>query len=128
MGKIIAAVLCAWLLVPAVYAMDVSGKWSGLMELTGPDGQVQSLAEHAEFKQQDTALTGTIGHDGEFAIDKGKAAGKRVEFEVTAPENGENRLYKVTLAVINPTVLEGSVEFEQDGQKKSAKLTLRREK
>src|SRR5215470_11970032 len=123
-------VAVAWVLffVPLVQAMGVSGKWTGQMEFLGPDGQVQSIAEHAEFQQQEAVLTGTIGHDADFAISKGKITDQRLEFEVTAPENGENRLYKVTLSVISPTELQGSVEFEQGGEKKTARLTLTRDK
>ena len=128
MSRLTCLVLIMLLLVSVASATDVSGKWSGSMELANGDGQVQTVSSHAEFKQENHALTGTIGRDSQFPIAKGTIEGDKIQFEVTAPENGEDRLYWVTLTAVNHSQLQGVAQFEQGGKKVSAKLSLAREK
>jgi len=120
-------------LVLAPFAMaDVSGKWSGSAEIDAPDGK-QTIPISAEFQQQDKAVKGTIGKQGEeqFPIEKGAVDGGKLTFEFTAPEEGEpsgKRLYAMRLNVASESELQGEVEFMMNGEKVIAKVTLARAK
>jgi hypothetical protein len=120
-------------MAPLVRAADVSGKWSGSAELKTPDGDSQTIPVHAEFKQQDKAVTGAIGKEEaqHWPITKGKIEDGKINFEFEAPEADEasgKRLYTVRLTVVSDTQLQGEFEFDADGTKVTGKLTFTREK
>ena len=48
-----------WLTTFAL-AADVSGKWDGTLEFKGEDGQAQTVPAHADLKQQNATLVGTV--------------------------------------------------------------------
>jgi len=112
------------LLAPlAARAADVSGKWSGSMDMKGPDGQPQSMAVTAEFKQDGKAVTGTAGREGDdqLTVQKGTIDGDALTFEVEAPDG----VYSVSLKVVGDHQLKGEVNFsDQSGNKQTASLTL----
>ena len=64
------------LLAAALFAADVSGKWSG--EVPGRGGQT---AATFVFKVDGDKLTGTMtGPQGEVALQEGKVAGDKISF------------------------------------------------
>lgn len=69
--------LAIWmLLAAALFAADVSGKWSG--EVPGRGGQT---AATFVFKVDGDKLTGTMtGPQGEVALQEGKVAGDKISF------------------------------------------------
>ena len=126
MYKLLAALFLT--LAPvAVSATDLSGKWSGSMDLKTPDGQAVSMPVTAEFKQDGKTLTGTVGKasDEQFNVDKGTVEDKKVSFEVQAPDGAY--LVKLTIAADNQ--LEGEVNFtDPGGNPITAKLAYTRDK
>jgi len=126
MSRLVWVGLLILLFMAAVSTTDISGKWSGSIEFKGADGQTQTYPLQAEFQQHETALTGTIGSDQQFPVEKGIVEGKNVRFEVTTAEGAGQRLYSVTLSATSATQLDGTAAFEQDGQKRTAKVTLTR--
>ena len=111
----------------ALAAGDVSGKWTGSMDMTTPDGQAQSMPVTAEFKQDGASVTGTAGREGDeqLPIEKGTVDGEKITFEVHAPDGA----YTVSLTVVSDSQLKGDVTFaDQDGNKATAKLTFTRAK
>lgn len=110
---------------------DVSGKWSGTVDIDTPDGKA-SLPITAEFKQQDKALTGTIGKQGEpqYPIEKGALESGKMSFEFTAPdadeESGQQK-FTLRLDVVQDNQIQG--EFKSvNGVKLIGKVTLARAK
>lgn len=69
----------ALLATAAVWAADVTGKWSG--QMNGPDG---GMTVNANFKQIGTKLTGTVDGPGgqPMEIRDGKVDGDRIVFSV----------------------------------------------
>src|SRR5215207_1238402 len=100
--KTLAAV--AFLLLTMVPAQaqktDLTGKWSGTLTRTAPDGRTQSIDFMFDLTQKGKELTGTAGPsaDRQWAIEKGGTVdGARVKFRVQQPE-GAMRTF--TLALI----------------------------
>jgi hypothetical protein len=117
-----------FLLAPlTLAAADVSGKWSGTMEMKAPDGTTQAMPIAAEFKQDGKTVTGTAGREGDeqLTIQNGAIDGKGFTFEVQPPDG----TYTVTLTITGNDQLDGSVSFtDPQGNKQTAKLTLARQK
>jgi len=108
-------------------AADVSGKWTGSMDIKTPDGQAQSMPVRAELKQDGKSVTGTAGREGEeqYPIQKGTIEDKKFTFEVQAPDGN----YEVSLTVVGESQLQGEVTFnDRDGNKQTASITFTREK
>jgi hypothetical protein len=126
-------VLFMLLSVPFVSAADVSGKWSGSLEIKTPDGKTAALPAYAEFKQEGASVTGAVWKeaDDQFPVEKGKIDGNRITFEFLAQEGSEDSkplVHSVRLAVVGETQLQGQMEFEDGGNKVTAKLTFTRDK
>ena len=107
----------------ALAAGDITGKWSGSMDMKAPDGSAQSMPVTAEFKQDGKTVTGTAGREGDeqLALEKGMVDGEKFTFEVTAPDG----VFAINLTLMSDTQLQGDVTHtDQDGNKATAKLTL----
>ncbi|MGA3025792.1 MAG: hypothetical protein ABSF98_13575 [Bryobacteraceae bacterium] len=108
-------------------AADISGKWTGTMDMKAPDGAAQSMPVTAEFKQDGKSVTGTAGREGDepLTIQKGTIEDNKFTFEVEAPDGK----YAVSLTVVSDSQLQGDVAFsDPEGNKQTAKLTLTRAK
>jgi len=122
--SITAGILLA-LTAPAFAAADVSGKWSGSMDMKSPDGNANSTPVYAELKQDGTAITGTAGATGHEALplEKGTIAGDQITFEVRIPDGGA---YSVRLTIAG-SQMKGEVTFTgPGGGKQTAGITLTR--
>src|SRR5262250_74240 len=112
-------ILCCLLMTAAGLFADVSGKWSGSFDVTGPDGQVKSDTAFLSLKQDGNALTGTAGpnEDHQMAIRAGKVDGDKITFEVAFEEGG---VLKFELA-LEEDHIKGNVQGEAGDEKISAK-------
>ena len=91
--------LCCFLLTAAALLGDVSGKWSGSFDITGPDGQTTANNAYLNLKQSGGDLTGTGGPNEEhqFAISHGKIDGDNLlTFELKA-EDGPSLSFELRL-------------------------------
>lgn len=117
---------------PLASAADVSGKWTGSLEFKSPEGDAQSIPAHADFKQQDKSITGSVWKEAErqFRIENGKIEGNSITFDFNAAEGDEDNIlaHKASLTVMSPGQLVGQVEVEAEGNKLTGKLTLTRDK
>ena len=108
-------------------ATDLTGKWTGTLTRTAPDGQTQSIAWMLDLTQKGKVLTGTTGPnaDRQWTIEKGGTvdAGK-VSFKVQQPE-GPMRTF--TLSLVKDR-LQGEMKAELNEQSFTAKVDLGREK
>ena len=106
-------------------AADLTGKWTGTMTRTAPDGRSQTIDWMFDLTQKGTVLTGTAGPNAErqWAIEKGGAVeGNKATFKVQQPE-GPMRTF--TLALIKDR-LQGEMIAELKGQSFTTKVDVGR--
>ena len=130
--KLFAAALVLAAFVPSLAAqtakkpVDVSGKWTGSMTRTAPDGRSQTIDWMSDLKQKGTTITGTSGPNAErqWAIENGAVDGAKVTFRVQQPE-GPMRTF--TLQLVKDR-LQGEMLAELNGQSFTTKVDLGRAK
>jgi len=109
----------------AVAADDVTGKWTGTLKVTDPNGEANDSTAVLMLKQSDTAITGTVGPNEEqqFAIAKGKIEGDKITLE--ADHDGHPLTFTLVLAAGRIT---GDVQMSRDGQTMKGKIDVGRAK
>jgi len=118
------------LLALALFGADVTGKWSGNIQITDPStGEKMDTAVKAEFAQKANQVSGSIGRaqdPEQEPIREGKLEGRNLSFEVR-PSEAPGPI-KFTLAMVGDDRLEGDIEGTMDAGKISGKVTLTRVK
>jgi len=122
------ALICGFLLV--VFALtaaadtDITGKWSGSLNVTTPDGEKNETA-FLIFKQTGSDITGSVGpnEDQQFPIQKGKIDGDKITIEA----DHEGHTVKLAL-VLAEDHIRGDMSIEMEGQTRTAKLDVTRVK
>ncbi|HLK20125.1 MAG TPA: hypothetical protein VKT81_14305 [Bryobacteraceae bacterium] len=131
MGKLAICTFAIFFLTQFLNAADISGVWSGTIEGEN-EGAAVSIPAHAELKQSGNSVTGKMWkEDGAvYPIEKGKIERDQIALEFTAPEGDPNSSYihHIKLTRVSENRLEGTLEFEVEGTKVAAKLTLVRNK
>lgn len=110
------------LFTSALFGADVTGSWIGTF--TPSDGQTGSAL--LVLKQDGAKLTGTAGpNSGEqMEISNGKVEGSNITFEI-AREDGSKMTFVLKL---EGEAITGEIARIRDGDKKTAKLEVKREK
>jgi hypothetical protein len=103
---------------------NLTGKWTGTLTRTAPDGRTQSIDFMFDLTQKGKALTGTAGPNAErqWPIEKGAVDGSKVKFQVQQPD-GPLRTF--TLALVEGR-LQGEMLAELNGQSFTTKVDLGR--
>jgi hypothetical protein len=127
--KTLAAIALLMLtMVPAqAQTTDLTGKWTGSMTRTAPDGRSQTIDWMLDLTQKGKVLTGTAGPnaDRQWAIDKGGSVDSgKVKFQVQQPD-GPLRTF--TLALVEGR-LQGEMLAEFQGQSFTTKVDVGRAK
>ena len=114
---------CLLISTIALFA-DVTGKWSGSFDITGPDGDTKSDTAFLSLKQDGKSLTGTAGpNEGQqWDIRAGKVDGDKITFEV-ALEEGPTIKFEL---VLDGEHIKGVANGEAEGKKMSAKVDVTR--
>ncbi len=101
---------------------DVTGKWTGTLTRTAPDGRTQSIDFLFDLVQKGKELTGTAGPNAErqWKIEKGAVEGTKVTFQVQQPEGP---LRKCVLNVVKDR-LQGDMTLEFNGQTAEVKVDM----
>ena len=104
---------------------DVTGKWSGSLNMTAPNGETKESSALLVLKQSGTDITGTVGpnEDEQVAIQKGKIEGDKITLE--AEHDGHSIKFDLVLAADRIT---GEVNMSGEGQTAKAKLDVTRAK
>ncbi len=113
-------------MAPAM-AASLTGHWSGQIEISAPDGTVQTQAAFLDLKQEGEKVSGSGGSEpGEsLPLENVQFDGTTLSFTVTGPDG---RVYKSTVSRSSDDQLEGKLDFAlEDGTKLSGKMTLKRE-
>lgn len=105
---------------------NVTGKWTGTMTRTAPDGRSQTIGFMFDLTHKGKTLTGTAGPNAErqWAIEKGAVEGSKVTFRVQQPD-GPLRTF--TLNLIKDR-LQGEMLAELNGQSFTTKVDAGRSK
>jgi hypothetical protein len=119
-----------WLLpclAATLMAADVSGKWTGTVNVEDPTGGPNiEVRVRADLLQKADAITGAIGRQedqqGE-TIRNAKLDGRRLTFEVSSTE--ANGLVKFTLT-LDADKLDGEISGSMDGTAITGKVHLSR--
>ena len=118
--------LCVLLLgALTLAAADLTGKWSGSFETTGPNGEARTAGALMNLKHTGNTITGTAGPDEsrQFQIANGKVDGERITFEAT---NNAGMTLRFDLSLVDGR-LRGQARAESDGSVLTAKLDLERQ-
>jgi hypothetical protein len=117
---VLAALACA-----AIADVDVTGKWSGSFNMTGPNGETKDGTALLMLKQSGTDITGSVGpnEDEQFAIQKGRIEGDKITLEA---DHGGN-IMKIDL-VLAADRITGEAHMSADGQTLKAKIDVSRAK
>jgi hypothetical protein len=99
---------------------NLTGKWTGTLTRTAPDGRTQSIDFIFDLSQKGKVLTGTAGPNAErqWPIEKGTVDGGKITFRVQQPD-GPLRTF--TLKLVKDR-LQGEMLAELDGQSFTAKV------
>jgi hypothetical protein len=92
---------------------NVAGAWEGDAAVKSADGQSNSIALYAEFKQEGTTVTGTVGPNPAVQMPLSDVAldGDTLSFTAVMPM----RTLKFKLALAAPDRLEGTMTSEGEG-------------
>jgi hypothetical protein len=119
----------AFLLLPflafALSASDISGKWSGTIDI---EDSGSTIPIQVELVQKSDAVSGKIGRTGsgdEGTIRNGKVDGAKVFFEVVSHETSS--AFKWTLTLVNDQ-MEGEMKGSTDDGEIVGKVKLSRDK
>jgi hypothetical protein len=116
--------ICLLAAAACAYAADVTGKWTGSVEIKNPEGEIQTHAISFQFRQSGQELTGALSADGkEIQITNGKVEGDAVSFQVQPGDEAPTFTVKLTLAEDD---LKGDASAERDGETRKGKVTLKR--
>jgi hypothetical protein len=123
--------LCLFLIFSsALFGADVTGKWSGNIEVVDPtSGDKISTPVKAEFDQKANTVSGKIGRAEDQDIEtikNGTLEGKTIRFEVQPPE--ATSAMKFTLVLVSDDRIEGEMNGAIDVGKISGKVTLQKVK
>ncbi|MGD0302912.1 MAG: hypothetical protein ABSE86_38065 [Bryobacteraceae bacterium] len=118
--------VCCFLLSVVSLLADVSGKWSGSFDITGPDGETKADTAFLNLKQEGGKITGTAGPNEEkqFEIKTGKIEGQKIALEVVMEDGG---VLTFDLALADDHI-KGNVKGQMGDETMTAKLDVTRVK
>jgi hypothetical protein len=105
---------------------DVTGKWSGSFDITGPDGETKADTAFLNLKQDSGKISGTAGPNEkhQFDIKTGKIEGDKIALEVVL-EDGNMLTFDLAVADEH---IKGDVKGQMGDEKMTAKLDVTRVK
>jgi hypothetical protein len=126
--KTLAAIAVFLLTITPAHAQttNLTGKWTGTLTRTAPDGRTQSIDFMFDLTQKGKVLTGTAGPNAErqWVIEKGAVDGSKVTFRVQQPD-GPLRTF--TLKLVEGR-LQGDMLAELNDQSFTTKVDVGRAK
>ena len=104
---------------------NVTGKWTGSFNISGPNGETKETTALLLLTQNGTDISGTVGPNEEerLTIQKGKIEGDKITLE--AEQDGRTIKFALVLAADRLT---GDASMTGDGQTAKAKLDVTRSK
>ena len=129
MKRVLFAAALVFAALPVFASADLTGKWTGSFNPTGPDGQSHQDVVYMDLKQTGTDIKGQVGPNEtkNWAILKGKIDGTKVNFDVEMSEGGQSAVISFTLTLVEDH-LKGNAAVEVNGQKMTAVVDVTRSK
>jgi len=129
MKRVVLAAALLFAALPVFASADLTGKWTGSFNPTGPDGQTKEDVVYMDLKQTGTELKGQVGPNEtkNWAIVKGKIDGTKVNFDVEMTEGGQAAIISFTLTLVD-NHLKGNAAVDINGQKMTAVVDVTRSK
>jgi hypothetical protein len=113
-----------------MFGADITGKWSGSIEVSDPStGDKINTPVKVVFDQKDSTVSGKIGRtedDQSEDIRNGKLEGNRITFDVQPPE--ATSAMKFQLILVANDRIEGEMKGAVDVGNVSGKVTLQKDK
>lgn len=118
-------ILLIALAAATLMAADATGKWTGTLVVSTPEGEKQDRTAHLILKQEGSVVTGTAGPnaDEQHPIEKGRWEDGHLTFEIA----GEDSVMKFSLKQDGDEI-KGDVAREREGRKETATLAVKRER
>jgi hypothetical protein len=119
--------LCVSVLIGIALAapadINVTGNWSGTVNIARPDGSTSDNTVVLILKQSGTEISGTVGtrQDDQRPIQKGKIDGDKIALEVQDSEN--NRVITFALVLAGDRI-KGDVNITGNGETRKATLDV----
>jgi hypothetical protein len=114
----------------ALYGADITGNWTGTIEVADPsNGEKINTEVKAQFDQKANVISGKIGRtqdENPEPIRNGKLDGKTLVFEVQPPE--ATSPMKFSLVLVSDDRIEGDLKGAIDVGNISGKVVLKRVK
>jgi len=120
------AILALTMVSTQAQTPNLTGKWTGTMTRTAPDGRSQTIDWMFDLTQKGKVVTGTVGPnaDRQWTIEEGVVDGSKTTFQVQQPDGP---LRKFTLALVNGR-LQGGMVAELNGQTFETTVDMERAK
>lgn len=119
--------LSLFLLAGVSSAADLTGKWTGTLELKGDAGELISVPVTADLQHNGRELRGTLSSGSrQGSIQNAKFEGDRIVFEVADPESDAPAKFNVTAK--DDSIKGDVVRQSSGGEVHSCKLALTRAK
>jgi hypothetical protein len=101
---------------------NITGKWSGSLEIHKPDGEVDQTTAMLILTQSGGTVTGTVGpnEDGQMAIKEGKVVGSEIQLNAEM-NNGNSIVFHLHLEGDH---LKGDLASDTSDGKLTGKLDL----
>jgi hypothetical protein len=121
----IRVLFCLLISLLTLSAAEVSGKWTGSIQVKTSSGEMMTVPLMAELHQKGQKLVGTVGRYAteKQAVQNGKVEGTKVSFEVTSADSGIPFKFALTL---NDTHLDGEMKGQLEDGPISGKVALTR--
>lgn len=125
MKALLSTLLLAVFALTAAADTNITGKWSGSVNATTPDGEAKTETAFFVLQQTGSEIRGTVGpnEDQQFQIQKGKIEGDKITIEA----DHEGHTIKLAL-VLAEDHIKGEASIEAEGQTKTAKVDVTRVK
>jgi hypothetical protein len=119
--------LCALALSAALFGADVTGKWTGTIEMNR-DGETRTTSALLILKQDAAKVTGSIGpnDDRQYKIKSATIENNRLTIEVE-PEDGPAKVL-LNLVLQTDDHMTGDMKAETEQGTMTGKLDVKREK
>jgi hypothetical protein len=120
----VSLLLCATFPMVALGTPNVTGKWSGTLQM---DGQNEAKPAYSIFNQEGNNLSGSVGpnEDEQDSFEGGKVEGDKLTFDVPQGPNGEGSIH-VEMHV-NGDQMTGQARWSgSPGHTGSGKISLKR--
>lgn len=126
MRRLLSILLFVTLAGIAVADVSVTGKWSGTIAITHPNGETEDSGALLVLTQNGTEVTGSVGPDEDkrFNITKGKIEGDKITLEV----EDEGRVIKFALVLAEDHIKGEANMSGPNGESAKAKLDVARSK